>query len=101
MPKEELLGLIENPDFISGIYNYCDRWCERCPLTSRCLLYATEKAGEDDPAARDIQNEAFWEKLHDIFAQTRQMIEEDAARQGIDLAAAANSPEVEAMMKAD
>ena len=19
--------------FIVGIFNYCDRWCERCPLT--------------------------------------------------------------------
>jgi len=27
--------------FIVGIFNYCDRWCERCPLTSRCRLFAT------------------------------------------------------------
>lgn len=26
--------------FIVGIFNYCDRWCERCPLTSRCRLFA-------------------------------------------------------------
>lgn len=30
--------------FITGIYNYCDRWCERCPLTSFCLLNALEHA---------------------------------------------------------
>lgn len=28
--------------FISGIYNYCDRWCERCAFTSRCRVYAIE-----------------------------------------------------------
>src|SRR5687767_12773140 len=28
--------------FIVGVYNYCDRWCERCPLTSRCRLFADE-----------------------------------------------------------
>ncbi|MCB0550950.1 MAG: hypothetical protein KDD19_25495 [Phaeodactylibacter sp.] len=28
---------------IPGIYNYCDRWCERCSFTSRCLLYAQEQ----------------------------------------------------------
>jgi hypothetical protein len=27
--------------FIVGIFNYCDRWCERCPLTSRCRVFAT------------------------------------------------------------
>lgn len=26
--------------FISGIYNYCDRWCERCPLGHRCMIAA-------------------------------------------------------------
>jgi hypothetical protein len=26
--------------FIVGVYNYCDRWCERCRLTSRCRLFA-------------------------------------------------------------
>lgn len=28
--------------FIVGIFNYCDRWCERCPLTNRCRLFADE-----------------------------------------------------------
>lgn len=27
--------------FIVGIFNYCDRWCERCPLTNRCRVFAT------------------------------------------------------------
>jgi hypothetical protein len=26
--------------FISGVFNYCDRWCERCALTSWCRLFA-------------------------------------------------------------
>lgn len=26
--------------FIVGIFNYCDRWCERCRFTSRCGLFA-------------------------------------------------------------
>jgi hypothetical protein len=25
-----------NPRYIDGIFDYCDRWCERCPLTHRC-----------------------------------------------------------------
>ncbi len=30
----------EQGDFISGIYNYCDRWCERCAMTDRCSQFA-------------------------------------------------------------
>ncbi len=26
--------------FIVGIYNYCDAWCDRCPFTSRCHVFA-------------------------------------------------------------
>lgn len=26
--------------FIIGIYNYCDRWCERCAFTGRCRVFA-------------------------------------------------------------
>lgn len=26
--------------FIVSIFNYCDRWCETCALTSRCRLFA-------------------------------------------------------------
>ena len=29
-----------NEGFIVGVYNYCDRWCERCAFTSRCQLFA-------------------------------------------------------------
>jgi hypothetical protein len=25
--------------FILGVYNYCDRWCETCPVTSRCRVF--------------------------------------------------------------
>ena len=29
---------------IAGIFNYCDRWCERCSFTSRCSIYEDESA---------------------------------------------------------
>jgi len=53
MKKTQLADLADNPVFISGIYNYCDRWCERCALTSRSFLYATEPA---DSEANDPEN---------------------------------------------
>jgi hypothetical protein len=86
MRRETLTELAANPEFISGIYNYCDRWCERCPFSSKCLLYAQEKEDEDDsPESRDLNNEAFWRKLAAIFEETRLMIEEWAKEAGVDL----------------
>jgi len=94
--NEDLSELARNPNLISGIYNYCDRWCERCPLTSRCLLYATEQADPDldDPEVRDIHNEKFWRKLHDIYRSTAEMVAEWAEEAGVDL----NSVNVDAEM---
>jgi gas vesicle protein len=87
MRNKQLKELADDPNFISGIYNYCDRWCERCGFTARCRLYATEQADPDanDPELRDITNEKFWQKLRDIFRDTAEMITEWAAEEGIDL----------------
>ncbi|HYN23812.1 MAG TPA: hypothetical protein VES69_02065 [Pyrinomonadaceae bacterium] len=84
--RQTLIDLANNPNFISGIYNYCDRWCERCPFTSRCMVYASEKEDDDgDPQTRDITNEAFWRKLASIFEETKQMMADWAEEAGIDL----------------
>lgn len=87
MRKTELRELVGNRDFISGIYNYCDRWCERCPFTARCLAYATEKADDDlaDPEAHDINNAKFWSRLESIFQEAHEIIMEWAEEAGIDL----------------
>jgi len=88
MRVTDLTELAKNPNFISGIYNYCDRWCERCPMTSRCLLYAQEQEDQDDsPESRDITNEAFWNKLASIFQETRELITSWAEENGVDLTA--------------
>ena len=85
MDKEKLKEMVEGKRFISGIYNYCDRWCERCPQTSRCLNYAMVEEEFADPETRDIQNEAFWKKLSEIFRNTFDLLKERAASEGIDL----------------
>ncbi len=33
----------KRPDFIEGIYNYCDYICEKCAYSNRCYLYWSEK----------------------------------------------------------
>lgn len=49
------------------------------------MLYAMEEEDRDDPAAHDINSEAFWNKLASIFKQTHEMIATMAAERGIDL----------------
>ena len=86
MRRRTLTDLASNPDLISGIYNYCDRWCERCPLTSRCLVFATEQVDHKDaPESHDVRNEAFWHRLSSILNETQEIISEWASEAGIDL----------------
>jgi len=94
MRRRTLTDLANNPDLISGIYNYCDRWCERCPLTSRCLVYATEQEDNEIIENHDRRNEAFWQKLGAIFQETRELIVGWASAAGVDLNGHADDDEV-------
>jgi len=87
MDRNDLKELAANPDFISGVYNYCDRWCERCAFRSRCFLYATESvdADLDDPGVSDLNNAKFWRKLDSIFKDAHGLIKQCAEEAGIDL----------------
>lgn len=73
--------------FIPGIYNYCDRWCERCPMTSRCRLFSDLQSGRYrlSTEERDVENEAFWDRMGDKFDETVQKIHEAAARRKFDI----------------
>lgn len=85
MNKEELKKLVNNPAFIPGIYNYCDRWCERCTMTTRCSLYAREQAESDREL--DMNNEAFWKQLSSEFALAMEMLQDYCDEHDIDVSA--------------
>jgi hypothetical protein len=85
MDKKEILRLAGDPRFISGIYNYCNRWCERCTFTSRCLNFATSSEFSLNVNGHDVSNEAFWRELSAIFEITLKMLHELADDQEIDL----------------
>lgn len=85
MDKDKLLKLAENPNNIVGIYNYCNRWCERCSFTSKCLNFQMGEEDSGDTETNDINNKKFWDKLSDMFKITLEMIYDDAAKMGIDL----------------
>jgi hypothetical protein len=82
---EKIRDLAENPDFISGIYNYCDKWCERCPFTVRCTVFAMEADDDHGAESRDLENQAFWKQLHGNLAATAELLREMAGEAGVDL----------------
>jgi hypothetical protein len=54
--------------FISGIFNYCDYWCERCAFTQRCRNFVMGR--ELDRKRRgervdDASQQVFWDGLAD------------------------------------
>jgi hypothetical protein len=85
MDKEKLLKQAKDPKYIPGIYNYCDRWCERCPFTSRCLNCTLTEETFGNLEGIDIRNEEFWDKLSGLLRDTMEMIADLAQEKGIDL----------------
>lgn len=82
--REMLNSLTEDKNLISGIYNYCDRWCERCQFTDRCSVYKMEKE-EGLTDNDDISMEDSLKRVSNIFALTMEMLHEMAEEVGIDL----------------
>jgi hypothetical protein len=75
----------DNKDYIEGIYNYCDRWCERCKYTDRCYNFQMQVEAGIDPLDDNIPDEKVWEYVSQSFAKAMDMIKQFAAEEGIDL----------------
>ena len=86
--EDELRRLARAKNLIPGVYNYCDRWCERCPLTARCLVFQAQQArAKRVGRARnhDADNQDFWDDLGESLALAMHMVRRDAKRLGIDI----------------
>lgn len=73
----------DESNFISGIHNYCDRWCERCEFTERCRVFEADMGTSDDE--KDPGNEAFVRNLTNILTQAKAMLLEKAEAFGIEI----------------
>ena len=51
--RNQFRALARDATFIPFVYDYCDMWCERCPLTARCLLFAVEPRRPSGTSAAD------------------------------------------------
>ncbi len=89
MKQKGIRGMIqklnEPNNFLSGIYNYCDGWCERCAFTDRCLNYASRaEYGLDDESTGGSIDKTL-EGISEMFADLISFLKEEAEKRGIDL----------------
>ncbi|MCF8239792.1 MAG: hypothetical protein K9J16_00290 [Melioribacteraceae bacterium] len=79
MDIDDLLNQASDPNNLPGVYNYCDRWCERCPFTDRCLNYTMSEEminkADDDPLAA----------VKDALTLASELIKKIAKEEGIDI----------------
>jgi hypothetical protein len=78
---------------IPFIYNYCDRWCERCCFTSRCAVY--EDIKQEDEEEKDLNNQVFWDKLSKSFEKAMELLHQGAIDHGMDLNSVSKEDEEE------
>ena len=73
MPKKKEKKIVDT-GFVPGIYNYCDRWCERCPLQLRCMSYMMGKKLKERTKVARLKN---------IFDSTFDVLRELAEERGM------------------
>src|SRR5215510_5650962 len=75
---DAMMARAANPNLIPGIYNYCDRRCERCRFADRCFSYL-ESRKEPEPS------ESVGTMMERSLEGTLDVLRIIAERQGIDL----------------
>jgi hypothetical protein len=68
---------------IPSIHSYCDRWCERCTLTSRCRVYGQTRQARSEQ--QDTNSQEFWDSFADSLVRAIKIISAKADALGIDL----------------
>lgn len=67
---------MERPEFIPGIHNYCDTWCERCLLTTRCHSFQMQREESASPAKTATNTgEVLVQQLTEALNMTKQYLD--------------------------
>jgi hypothetical protein len=56
-------------NYIKGIYNYCDRWCEKCAFTARCYSFAFEKKLTEATNENILDKDALWRLVQNFYSE--------------------------------
>lgn len=80
---DRFMARAANPHLIPGIYNYCDRRCDRCRFSERCLSYLEAR---DHPApAAEPPGSTLGAMVGGPIGRALEMVRIIAERQGLDL----------------
>jgi len=79
-----------NPSLIPGIYNYCDRRCDRCAFADRCFLNLENRCRADENSRADSA-ESVALMMTRSLERTMEMLRIAADRLGMDLEADGSS----------
>ena len=86
MDKGRKFGrIIRNPRHIAGVFNYCDGWCARCPMTLRCSVYAVGEQLAKDRGPHDRAEEELWPQLETAADLARKILAKHADHPGVGL----------------
>jgi hypothetical protein len=72
---------------IPGIYNYCDRWCERCTFTTRCAVFENELEAPEPTV--EAGKTALRMRLSENISKAHDFLQQAAEHYGLDLNAIA------------
>jgi hypothetical protein len=78
----------EKPQFIEGIYNYCDRWCERCDKTAVCRVFYDEQKSKRRQKRRGESGENIESDLKEVsrsFRKVGRLLTRYARKHNLDL----------------
>lgn len=96
MEKEDveklLKEIVQDPQIISGIHNYCDRWCERCTHTVHCSVYRMEETMKEKRQGnerkefkeQDDENKDFWHEVETMLNVAAKMLQDMMKEMDID-----------------
>jgi hypothetical protein len=85
MNRDLLFALIQNPNLISGIYNYCDGWCERCSFTRNCLNYKMMEEGVPDLDTSNSEASSAMDNLDEMFQLSMELLKQAAKDLGMEM----------------
>ena len=97
MEKEKLKELVKSDKYISGIYNFCDRWCEKCVFTDKCLSYEMSKESYADKP--EISDKKFWSDLENSFKMVKEMLSDYMKEHNISMPTDEETEQIEIEMK--
>jgi len=62
--------------FIPEIFYYCDRWCQNCPFTEKCVYFQTFRSKQVEASPYPLPPAEFWKYIQDAIKPVQQFLYE-------------------------